>query len=178
MSQQHVRCTHALSAGDSTLRVPLLATHQPVPTLIRPTDASPPPTQGKQAVPDWHALAYGIALAPALLASLIRRRLLSNSVVPRSTLSVPLQAVAHELSRTPEHSAASSHLPTAWQPVAVTRIALHFAARYVRFNPQTQFLFAARRTRTPRGALFYSIQVQVRRHLDGAGATCPIVWQP
>jgi len=76
-----------------------------------------------------------------------------------------LQAVAHEeLNVVREQLAASSHITTRWQPVAVLAADLHFAKRYVRFNPQTQFLFASRRSRTPRGALFYPTQVQARHH--------------
>ena len=42
-----------------------------------------------------------------------------------------------------------------WQPVAVRlRAVFIFTHRHRRFNPQTQFLFASRRSRTPRGALF------------------------
>jgi hypothetical protein len=71
----------------------------------------------------------------------------------------------------PEQLAAASQLSIDWQPVAVVSGGLHFAMRYVRFNPQTQYLFASRRSRTPRGALFYSTQVQAQRHVVGASAT-------
>jgi hypothetical protein len=83
----------------------------------------------------------------------------------RNSILRALQAAAHqELSDAREQLAASAHLTTRWQPVAVAAADLHFAKRYVRFNPQTQFLFASRRSRTPRGALFYPTQVQTRHH--------------
>jgi hypothetical protein len=60
------------------------------------------------------------------------------------------QAGAHER---PEHLAASSQVPSEWQAVALAAGRFDFRPRCRRFNPQTQFLFVSRRSRTPRGAL-------------------------
>ena len=129
---------------------------------------------------DWLNLANGVALASALLASLVLATVFRDwrRVEYRRFLVYCKQWHTGLVDDAPEQLAASSHLSTVWQPVAVSGVALHFATRYVRFNPQTQFLFAARRSRTPRGVLFYSTQVQVRRHVVGASATCPIAWRP
>jgi hypothetical protein len=62
---------------------------------------------------------------------------------------VGLQAVAHGVAA---HLPASAYIDVRWQPVPPLAARFHFSDRYSRFHLQTQFLFASRRSRTPRGA--------------------------
>lgn len=56
--------------------------------------------------------------------------------------------------RPPTGLTATSQILNRWQLVAFVAGSFDFRAHRRRFNPQTQYLFVSRRSRTPRGALF------------------------